>query len=57
MTEYIENGVKLGWLVDPLDGTVAIYRPDRESEVLVHPATVSGEGPVEGFVLALDRIL
>jgi len=57
MVEYLENGVKLGWLIDPIERTVTIYRPTREPEVLVAPATVSGEGPVEGFVLTLDRIL
>ena len=57
MVEYMENGVKLGWLIDPIERTVTIYRPGREPEVLDNPATVAGEGPVEGFVLSLDRIL
>jgi Uma2 family endonuclease len=57
MTEYIENGVKLGWLIDPIDRSVTIYRPEREPEVLANPKSVSGEGPIEGFVLNLDRIL
>ena len=46
----------LGWLIDPLEKTVTIYRPERELEVLSNPAQVSGEGPVEEFVLELDRI-
>jgi len=56
MEEYIANGVQLGWLIDPKERTVTIYgsAPPR---VLQNPATVSGEGPVEGFVLTLDRIL
>jgi Uma2 family endonuclease len=57
MREYIANGVQLGWLIDPQDRTVTIYRPNREPEVLTEPASVSGEGPVAGFVLALDGIL
>jgi Uma2 family endonuclease len=57
MREYIANGVQLGWLIDPQDRTVTIYRPIREPEVLTEPASVSGEGAVEGFVLALDGIL
>lgn len=56
MKEYIANGVLLGWLIDPLEKTVTIYRPGRESEVLSNPAQVSGEGPVTGFVLQTDRI-
>jgi Uma2 family endonuclease len=57
MEEYMANGVQLGWLIDPLEGTVAIYRPGREPEVLSHPTEVAGEGPVASFVLKLDRIL
>jgi Uma2 family endonuclease len=56
MEEYITNGVLLGWLIDPLDRTVTIYRPGREPEVLTNPSQVTGEGPVSGFVLDLSRI-
>ena len=56
MEEYMANGVKLAWLVDPLERTVAIYRPGRALEMLANPASVAGEGPVEGFVLDLDRV-
>jgi Uma2 family endonuclease len=56
MEEYIANGVQLGWLIDPLEGRVTIYRPGREPEVLSNPTQVAGEGPVAGFVLKLDRI-
>ena len=57
MEEYIANGVKLGWLIDPIERTVTIYRPGQAPEVLSHPASVPGEGPVAGFVLQMDRIL
>jgi len=57
MDEYIANGVQLGWLIDPIEGTVTIYRPGQEPELLNRPASVSGEGPVEGFVLDLTGIL
>ena len=56
MGEYIKNGVLLGWLIDPLEKTVSIYRPGQEPEVLSNPAQVSGEGPVAGFVLHLERV-
>lgn len=56
MAEYIANGVKLGWLIDPMARTVAIYRPDQAPEVLENPASVTGEGPVAGFVLDLSRV-
>ena len=57
MEEYIANGVRPGWLIDPIERTVAIYRPGRAPELLANPAEVAGEGPVAGFVLKLDRIL
>lgn len=57
MLEYIDNGVQLAWLIDPAERTVTIYRPGRDAEVLSNPATIQGEGPVEGFVLNLDGIL
>jgi Uma2 family endonuclease len=56
MEEYIANGVVLGWLIDPLDRTVAIYRQGRAPEFLSNPSTVAGEGPVDGFVLNLGRV-
>ena len=57
MQEYMDNGVKLGWLIDPIKRQVEIYRPDRAPEVLLNPASVSGEGPVAGFVLDLSETL
>jgi Uma2 family endonuclease len=57
MREYMDNGVQLGWLIDPQERTVTIYGPGREPEVLAEPKSVSGEGPVAGFVLSLDGIL
>jgi Uma2 family endonuclease len=57
MEEYIANGVQLGWLIDPIAHSVEIYRPGRGPEILNNPTAVSGEGPVEGFVLDLSGIL
>ena len=57
MEEYIANGVKLGWLIDPVSRTVEIYRPGRAPELLDQPQSIAGEGPVKGFVMDLDRIL
>jgi Uma2 family endonuclease len=56
MVEYLNNGVQLGWLIDPQERTVTIYRPGEEPEVLTNPASVPGEGPVAGFQLKLDRV-
>lgn len=53
MVEYIENGAKLGWLLDPKKHSVEIYRPGREPERIENAETIAGEGPVKGFVLDL----
>jgi Uma2 family endonuclease len=57
MREYIEQGVRLGWLIDPEAGEVEIYRPSRPVETLDRPQTLSGEGVLPGFVLDLKGIL
>ena len=57
MSEYIENGAQLGWLIDPSQGKVHIYRPDRPIEILEQPAEISGEDVLPGFVLQLAGIL
>jgi Uma2 family endonuclease len=57
MREYIHQGVRLGWLIDPKAGTVEIYRPGRTVQVLKRPATLSGEDVLPGFVLDLKGIL
>ncbi|WP_206107864.1 Uma2 family endonuclease [Paludisphaera rhizosphaerae] len=57
MAEYIAQGVRLGWLIDPSSQTVEIYRPGREPETLTKPATLSGEDVMPGLVLDLKGIL
>ena len=57
MEEYVQNGVQLGWLIDPKERTVTIYRPGQQPEVLNAPSEVRGEGPILGFVLNLTGIL
>lgn len=53
MQEYIENGTRLGWLIDRKDRQVEIYRRGREKEVLDNPVSLSGENVLPGFVLNL----
>lgn len=57
MAEYIENGVRLGWLIDPYKKQVHIYRGNGEIEILENPKKVSGEDVLEGFELDLAEIL
>jgi Uma2 family endonuclease len=57
MQEYCENGVRLGWLLDPQNQRVEIYRPGQALKVLQSPLSLSGEDVLPGFTLNLDRIL
>ncbi|MBN3993198.1 MAG: Uma2 family endonuclease [Nostoc sp. NMS2] len=57
MQEYIDNGVRLGWLIDPQNQRVEIYRPGKDVEVLQSPTSLSGEDVLPGFVLDLAQIL
>lgn len=54
MQEYLENGVKLGWLLNRKKQQVEIYRPDRQVEILQAPPTLSGESILPGFILNLQ---
>lgn len=56
MREYMENGAQLGWLIDPDNRSVEIYRPEAEVTTLTGIAKIEGEGPVSGFVLNLTYV-
>ncbi|BAZ08934.1 hypothetical protein NIES4071_07400 [Calothrix sp. NIES-4071] len=56
MREYIENGARLGWLIDPIQRRVEIYRPGLAVEVLENPALMSGEQVLPGFTLNMRRL-
>jgi len=56
MQEYLDNGAKLGWLIDPQNRTVEVYRVGLEVEVLSNPSELSGEDILPGFVLNLRRV-
>ncbi len=65
MQEYLDNGMQLGWLLDPYEQQVEVYRNGRCSEgeakptveVLKSPKELLGESVLPGFVLRLDGIL
>ena len=56
MREYIDNGARLGWLLDPQHRRVEIYRPSLAVDVLENPTQLSGEAVLPGFVLNLRRV-
>jgi Uma2 family endonuclease len=56
MQEYLDNGARLGWLIDPHGRVVYVYRPNQPVERLENPATLSGDPVLPGFVLDLQKI-
>ncbi len=56
MREYIENGARLGWLIDPEERTVHVYQPNDRVEISDKPDSVSGDPILPGFVLDLKLI-
>jgi Uma2 family endonuclease len=53
MEEYLVNGVRLGWLIDPMSQQLAIYRPNQAVEIISLPTTLSGENVLPEFTLEL----
>lgn len=58
MQEYMDNGAKLGWLIDPIERTVRIYRAGAaEPELLTDPETLDGEDVLPGFTFAVGELI
>ncbi|PSF36116.1 hypothetical protein C7H19_14025 [Aphanothece hegewaldii CCALA 016] len=56
MQEYLENGMILGWLIDPQNKQVEIYRTGKEIEIIKSPTELSGEDVLPDFMVNLNRI-
>ena len=56
MQEYLDNGTRLGWLIDPKQKRVYVYRPDTSMEQIDNPQTISADPILPGFVLDLTMI-
>ncbi len=56
MQEYLDNGVKLGWLIEPEAKTVEIYKVGQQVKILNNPQNLSGEDVLPGFILDLSEI-
>lgn len=56
MQEYIENGAKLGWLIDRKNCKVEIYRQGFDVEILDNPASLSGENILPEFTLDMAEV-
>ncbi len=57
MAEYIAAGARLGWLIDPRNRQVTVYRPGREPEVLDDPEILSGEDVMPGFEFRVRELI
>jgi Uma2 family endonuclease len=53
MQQYIDNGARLGWLIDPESDPhrVYVYRPGQAVDELIKPEHVSAEPELPGFLL------
>ena len=56
MPRWMDNGVRLGWLVDPYDRQVWIYRADGSVEQLDRPAELSGEDVCVGLTIVMEQV-
>jgi len=56
MKEYMSCGVRLGWLINPDETKVEIYRQGKQKEILENPQTLSGEDVMSGLVVDLAEI-
>lgn len=55
MQEYVDNGTRLGWLIDPFKKSVHIYRPGTPVELVQDPSSISAEPILPGFELNLPE--
>ena len=56
MEEYAENGAQLGWLIDPVERQVLVYRPKESVQQLLNPFEMSGDPELPGFALRMEKI-
>ena len=57
MEKYLQNGVRLGWVIDPFNSQTTIYRPDAQPETKSFDDKLSGEDILPGFTLRLREIM
>jgi Uma2 family endonuclease len=55
MQEYLESGVRLGWLFNPQDQQVEVYRQGQVKQVYELPTKLSGEEVLPGFILTVTQ--
>lgn len=56
MQEYLDNGLRLGFLIDRKNKTVYVYRPEKTVEILENPGLVHGDPELPRFTLTMAKI-
>ena len=56
MRQYVSNGLRLGWLIDPFARDVYVYRPSADVDILHEPVSVQGNPVLAGFRLVMAGI-
>jgi Uma2 family endonuclease len=54
MQEYLNSGLRLGWLINPQDKEVEIYIPNKPVKIMKMPCFLSGEDVLPDFELEID---
>lgn len=57
LEKYLQNGIRLGWVIDPFTQQTTIYRPDQEPEVKPFSETLTRDDVLPGFELNLSNLL
>lgn len=57
MDEYITNGVRLAWLLDPIENRAYLYRPSEPVEEIDKPEILTGDPVLPGFRFDFREIL
>jgi len=58
MVEWIENGVQLGWMIDPDNKSLTIYRANGDIETITNESQIiSGENVLVGFEVHLNALI
>lgn len=57
MEKYLQNGVRLGWLIDPFEQQTIIYHPEREPQIKAFTEELTGEEVLPGFNLIIAELM
>jgi len=56
MLDYMGNGVRLAWLIDPEAMGVFVYRPNQPAEAFDNPTSISADPELPGFIFNVQEI-